>query len=233
VGSHDHCRFPGGVLNPQDTVTLSIIDADFEEGYIDIGVLNPSTRVNAYEFKVSGLQIMRVENLADPDIYPIMPSGSLDHVIGISYQDSSLFKANEVQPLCRIYYSELTDNFVCISEIIDIVNYHHEQTVTQIGDACVEYVPVSSLSNPWAEALQPKLFPNPFSRQARLVFNNPQGDVFRLEVLGADGRRWRAYEGITAEEVLIDGNGLPEGMYWYRLIGSRGYVSGKMSLQRQ
>jgi hypothetical protein len=232
VGSHDHCRFPAGVLNPGDTTTLSIIAADFEEGYIDIGILNPTTRINAYEFKVSGLQIMRVENLADPDIYPIMPSGGLDHVIGISYQDSSLFKANEVQPLCRIYYSELTDNFVCISEIIDIVNYHHEQTVAQIGDACVEYVPVNSLTNPLFEALQPKLFPNPFSQQARLVFQNPQGDVYRLEVLGADGRRWRAYEGITGEEVLIDGKGMPEGMYWYRLIGSQGYVSGKMSLQR-
>ena len=229
-GSHNHCKFPGGVLNATDTVSLSIMDVNFEEQYLDIGIFNNTTRVNAYEFQMSGLQIMQVENLAPDTIFPINPMGSLGHVIGISYQDSSIDKTSVIQPLCRIHFSEITDNFICISDIIDIVNKDHEQVVTIIEDGCVEYTPnrTTNLNN----AFEVQLFPNPFSRQTRLVFANPRQETFRLEVIGLNGQVLRHYEGITGNEVLIDGAGLPEGIYWYRLAGASGFATGKMSLQR-
>ncbi len=229
-GAHDHCNFPSGVLNTTDTVSLSIMDVDFEEGYIDIGIYNRTTRVNAYDFRMSGIQIMQVENLAPDSIYPINPMGSLGRVIGISYQDSTLEKTSEVQPLCRIHFSEITDNFICISEILDIVNKDQERVVALIENGCVEYTPsrTASLNN----AIGVQLFPNPFSRHTRLVFDNPRQESFRLEVAALNGQVLRRYEGLTGNEVLIDGAGLPEGIYWFRLSGAGGFATGKMSLLR-
>lgn len=229
-GTHNHCNFPSGVLNTTDTVSLSIMDVNFEEKYVDIGMYNYTTRVNAYEFRMSGIQIMQVENLAPDTIFPINPMGSLDHVIGISYQDSALYKTNEVQPLCRVHFSEITDNFICISEIIDIVNKDQEQVVTLIENGCVEYVPNGTTS--LGKNIGVQLFPNPFSRQTRLVFENPRREAFRLEVTGLNGQVLRRYDNITGSEVLIDGEGLPEGIYLYRLASARGYAAGKMCLQK-
>ena len=128
-GSHDHCNFPDGILNINDTVTLSILDANFEEQYIDIGIYNPTTRINAYQFKIEGMFIASVENLVPEDQYPITPMGMNNQVIGISYQDSMINKTSEVQPLCRIHYAGLTDSLICITEFVDAVNQNYEQTI--------------------------------------------------------------------------------------------------------
>lgn len=230
AGLHDHCSFPDGVFNGRDTVSLSIINANFDSSYIDIGIHNPWSRVNGYQFKMSGLNIMRVENLVDPAIYPMDPTGAGQQVLGLSYQDSLIRKNSEFAPLCRIYYTGTPDNFICIGEIIDIVNENHEQTFTRIVDGCVEYIINSS--NDYARQMQVQLFPNPFQQQTRLVFDNPDGKAFRLEVSALNGQRLRAYEHITGGEVVIDGAGLPEGIYWYKLVGDEGFVAGKMSVLR-
>jgi len=229
-GLHDHCNFPDGVFNSTDTVSLSIIGANFDSSYIDIGIHNPWSRVNGYQFKMSGLNIMRVENLVGPAMYPMDPMGNGQQVIGLCYEDSLIQKNSEFMPLCRIYYAGTPGNFICIDEIIDIVNENHEQVFTRIVDGCVEYV-VNTTSD-YARELQVQLFPNPFRQQTRLLFSNPAGEAFRLEVIALNGQRVGAYEHITGGEVAIDGSALPEGIYWYRLIGAEGFVAGKMSVQR-
>lgn len=229
-GAHDHCNFPKGVFNSSDTVELAIIGADFDSSFIDIGIHNPRSKVNGYQFKMSGLNIMRVENLVDQAAYPMDPQGNGQQVIGLSYEDSLIQKNSEFLPLCRIYYTGEPDNFICIDEIIDIVNENQEQTATRIVGGCVEYTPVSSTGE-LSRKLQVQLFPNPFRQQTRLVFDNPNGEIFRLEVTAINGQRVRTYEQITGGEVVIDGTNLPEGIYWYKLIGDDGFVAGKMSVQ--
>jgi len=228
-GAHDHCNFPGGVLNTNDTVTLSIIGADFEEQYIDIGIYNPSTRINAYQFKMEGLMITTVENLAPEVEFPIAPLGMNGQVIGISYQDSMIHKSSEVRPLCRIHYAELMDNFICISDIVDIVNQNHEQTVSLITDACVEYVPNNTIEV--SNQLECRLFPNPLTHSTRLVFSNSNQEVFQLEILTADGRVVESYSNLRGNEVEIDANGWASGLYWYRLRGAMGTATGKMVVE--
>ncbi|MCB0598145.1 MAG: T9SS type A sorting domain-containing protein [Lewinellaceae bacterium] len=230
-GVHNHCNFPSGVYNSNDTVSLSILEANFDSSYIDIGIHNPRSKVNGYQFKMSGLNIMRVDNLMDPAAYPMDPSGNGQQVIGLSYEDSLIQKNSEFVPLCRIYYAGEPENLICIDEIIDIVNENQEQTATRIAGGCVEYSPVSAAGD-LTRQLQAQLFPNPFRQQTRLVFDNPNGEVFRLEVAAMNGQRVRTYEGITGSEILIDGTALPEGIYWYKLIGNKGFAAGKMSVQR-
>lgn len=109
TNNHDHCDFPQGVTNPNDMVTLSIKEVNFEDQYIDIDVLNPDNAINAYQFTMSGVEIMTVENLVNPDMYPIAPSTvpGGDMVIGISYQDSTITKSTVERPLCRIHFLSL------------------------------------------------------------------------------------------------------------------------------
>ena len=118
-----------------------------------------------------------------------------------------------------------------VYHLVDIINQNQERTVTRIVGGCVEYSPVSSTDD-IARKLQVQLFPNPFRQQTRLVFDNPDGQVFRLEVAGMNGQLVRTYENIRGSEVVIDGAALPEGMYWYKLIGDAGFVAGKMSVLR-
>lgn len=229
-GAHDHCNFPGGVLNTTDTVTFSIIDANFDENYIDIGIFNPTTRVNAYQFIIDGVVITSIDNLIPEEEYPIEPLGMNGQVIGISYQDSMIFKASEMRPLCRVHFASMTDNLVCISEIIDVVNQNHEQTINQIVDGCVEYLPNSTVAID--HQLQCRLFPNPFDQSTRLNFSNPNQEEFRLEVLTVDGKVVQSYFNIRENEVIIDGSQLASGMYWYRLTGDAGFATGKMVINR-
>jgi hypothetical protein len=145
---HNHCNFPGGLLNPTDTVGLQILDVNFSEKYVDIGILNPTVRVLGYEFNLSGVNIWNVESLSNTEEYPVQPEYILggQKVIGLSYQDSTIRKYTQPTPICRIHYYQLTDSVICISEIDDIVSGAFEQTITRINGTCWEF-DVTGVSN--------------------------------------------------------------------------------------
>jgi hypothetical protein len=229
-GAHDHCNFPDGIFNYTDTVTFSIIDANFDEQYIDIGIYNPSTKINAYQFKIEGIVITTVENLVPETAYPIAPLGMNGQVIGISYQDSTIAKTSEVQPLCRVHYNALTSNLVCLTEVVEAINYNYEQTLTQITNPCVEFLPNSTLDVS-ERALACKLAPNPFTKEAVLSFNNPDQHTFQLDILTTNGQIIRSYENIRGEQVTIKSEQLPGGIYWYRLKGQDVLAVGKMVIE--
>lgn len=217
-GAHDHCNFPSGVLNPNDTVTLSILEANFEEQYIDVGMYNPSTNINAYQFKIEGLMITEVENLVADSIYPISPLGMSGQVIGISYQDSTIKKTPVVQPLCRIHYASLESNLVCLTEVVEAVNYNQEQTVTAIVDGCVEFMPPNGTTTATAPILKHQLLPNPTSGPARITFSNLRQAPYRIELLSTDGKPLLQYEGVRGQEQQLDTHLLPAGLYTYRIV---------------
>ncbi len=230
-GVHDHCNFPGGAENILDTVALSIIDANFDEQYIDIGIRNPSSYVTAYQFKMSGIRIAQVENLVDPAVFPIAPRNNIVEgmVIGISYQDSAVSKLAEVQPLCRIRYSQIDTGLVCIDQVIDVVDRNAHRVSAIIEDGCFEYN-VSGINQP-APAISVSLQPNPFDRSTLLRFANPDGAAYRLELMDAHGRLVRQYAGINTGELRIEREELSSGFYFFRLFGARGQAVGKMMVR--
>ncbi len=232
-GLHDHCTFPGGANNTLDTVALSIIGANFEEQYIDIGIRNPSSYVTAYQFQMSGLRIAQVENLADPAVFPIAPRSNITGgmVIGISYQDSAVAKMNERHPLCRIRYSSIDTGLVCIDRIVDIVDRNAHRVVSRIEDGCVEYS-VSSVESPPALAAIPvSVQPNPFDQSTLLRFANPEGNIYRLDLMDSHGRVVRRYSGIDSGEHRIERGELGSGLYFFRLYGPRGQAVGKVAIR--
>jgi hypothetical protein len=230
-GVHDHCNFPGGADNTLDTVTLSILQANFESNYIDIGIRNPATFVTAYQFKMSGIRIQHVENLVNPSVFPIAPRNNITEgmVIGISYQDSAITKSNIVQPLCRIYYSEIDPGLVCIDRVVDIVDRNAHRTSHRIEDGCVDYQ-ISGTFNT-LQSLSVSIQPNPFDQSTLLRFANPQGQDYNLEIRDIQGRLMRAWSKINSGTHLIERNDLPAGIYFYRLFGANGQALGRMVIR--
>ena len=132
------CDFGLEITNPNDTVSFGIYDWNMEEGYFDISILNPNNEVLGYQFKLGNevMSISNVENLISD--YPITPAFSYydNTILGVSLEDSLIQKNYDPIPLCRIYY-ELPlgfnidgGNFICIDEIIDVVNQDYENVIT-------------------------------------------------------------------------------------------------------
>ncbi|WP_170254506.1 lysyl oxidase family protein [Phaeodactylibacter luteus] len=230
-GAHDHCNFPAGLTNETDTTVLAIIGTNFEENYVDIGLYNNSARINAYQFEMSGLEIMSVESLVDPEEYPAAMYGAGQRVVGISYQDSTINKTNAIQPLCRVYFSQATADYICIEEATEVINYHQERTLTYLLNACVEYEAPVGLRNALRE-VPVSVAPNPFANETLLSFPNPNQEEFRLEILDAQGKIVQAIEGISGTQARVDGSQLPAGLYFFRLSSQTGMASGRLSVKR-
>ena len=133
-GAHNHCEWISEVTNQNQTTTLSIGEINTTDGYVDVFVLNPDNRIVGYEFEISGLEILSVENLYTTD-YTMTPQSTLGgtKVIGLSYSDESIAKNLAPAPMVRVYYSGLTGTEVCVSNITDIVNVEYHNTLTAIG----------------------------------------------------------------------------------------------------
>jgi Lysyl oxidase len=229
-GFHNHCDFPGGILNIFDTTTLSIIGFDFDEKYIDIGLKNPTCRVVAYQFKVDGLLLTSVTNLMNPAMYPInVEASNTGMVIGLSYQDSLIAKAQEFVPLCRLYFSQITASEICLSEIIDIVNHDYQQTITRIADGCLMVVSVEE--GGMVNNMRTTVEPNPFGDYTLLQFDNKQGNSFELSLTDVQGRVVRQYSDIRESIVKIERGELVSGVYWYRLSGKEGVGVGRFVVE--
>ena len=231
TGPHDHCRFPAGVTNVLDTVSLSILDANFEDNYIDIGIKNPSSYINAYQFKLNGLMVMEVENLVDESLYPITPYHNFNEtmVIGISYQDSVIQKSGEYQPLCRVHYAEMTNDTICLEQIIDVVNHNQERLITKIDSSCVVFS-VSNLKEV-NKHLQTQVIPNPFSQETQIQFSNPHRLNHQLDLMDSNGRLIRQYTDISGDYQIIKRENLSTGIYFYKLSNEKGFSVGKISIQ--
>jgi len=157
---HDHCSFPSGVVDIYDTVYLTLLGINYNDEYVDVGIKSSNEDITAYEFNVSGLSILNVDNMIDPNIYPIQPDFSIggQKIIGISYEDSVINRMNNYQHLCRINYFDLDGNDICLDTIIDIVNVNHHTTTTIIENGCLNVA--SNYSHENSESYF-KIIPNP------------------------------------------------------------------------
>jgi len=229
TNAHDHCDFPMGLTNPNDLVTLEIKGVNSTEKYIDIDVTNPDNAINAYQFTMSGVEIMSIQNMAASTMYPITPSTHPggNTVIGISYQDSLIIKSPIAQPLCRIHYSQITNDEICIASITSIVNQDYEQTTTAIGGTCSEVVGVA---NPLT-AIEANITPNPTKGDAILTYPNTTNETFTLKITDATGRLIRTHENLSGTQHTINHSDLTAGVYLYHLQSDTKTATGKLVVQ--
>jgi hypothetical protein len=211
--AHDHCVFPYGLTNIFDTVKLSIGAIDFENQTIDIHILNPTAKVVAYQFDMSGVSIGSVTNLIDPQQYPITPSAAVGggRVIGISYQDSLIERSNVAVPLCRINYLSINAPEVCISHVQSIVNGAYEEVIPRVVDGCVAAnVSVDELEN---GGIVMEVFPNPFSERATLRVTNRFSTPLQVHVMDITGKHISDLGTMTDGRMEISRSGMAPGVY--------------------
>ncbi len=220
VQGHNHstCAFPFGILNINDTITLSVSDINTTEKYFDVLIKNPTARVAAYQFKISGATIDHLTSLAAD--YNTSLYYSDDEILSISIQENTITKHNSPTELVRVYYTELTDNQVCISEIATIFNALHEETINVIGN-CSSII--NNTSEAFANMLDVKVVPNPFNQSARILFNNVKHENFTIQLIDFTGRLVRTYQNITDSELTIWRGNLPAGVYTCKVSTSNGW----------
>lgn len=227
-GIHNKCNFPmDNIVNVFDSVTFTIGDVNWDDSFIDVHVKNPYNRVVGYQFEMSGLQITSVVSIADPLEYPVNPSFLLGgtEVIGLSYQDSSLTKSIDFQPLCRIYFIN-PESEICIESITDVVNEQYERTLHSIVDGCR----ISTSVDEMALTKGYQVAPNPMKDQATVTFYNPNRDEYTFVLTDLTGREVFREAGISGTEVRVDRNGLPAGTYQFVLRGKVTHT-GRISMR--
>ena len=227
---HNHCNFPGGLYNSGDTVTLSILNVDFSEKFVDIGILNPDSRVTSYEFDMHGIHIWNVESLINPSEYSAQPDFVIggEKVISISYQDSTMLKYYEPTPLCRIHYYELTDNEICIDQIVDVVSGAFEQTATVIGGDCFQFDPTGMLNFDKSNFFD--LVPNPSSTSVSIDLSMSKAIDASIRILNAQGQLVYTQQVNDAEKqhISVNTSNLADGIYLVNVLTEKGLITKKL-----
>lgn len=231
-GPHDHCNFPAGLVNIFDTVALSIESVDFVNKYVDIAILNATREVLAYQFRLSGVNLLMAENLVDPVDFPVNLgiSTGTNQVIGLSMQDSSIDRSNVRQQLVRVYFTNTTGPEICIDSILSIVDKDYFEVVPRIDGGCVP-VPLVGLDPANTPTLGVQVAPNPFDQSTRFSFRNRGNATLRLELTDTYGRMVRLLENIQGESFLLNREDLPAGTYFYRISGTPGVQIGKVVIE--
>lgn len=223
--NHNHCNFPYGLTNIYDTVHLSIGAIDLEAQTIDIYIRNPTSKVVAYEFEMSGVVITSVTNLIDPNDYPIAPASIVggNKVIGISYLDSLVERYSTATPLCRINYFELNADEVCISNIVSVVNEVYEEVITEVeGDCVASHVGVDELAD---GGIDLSVFPNPFTDQTTLRIINRFNSPISATLTDITGKLVRDLGNITTDKVTLQRGDLVPGVYFIQVMDSKRVLS--------
>lgn len=116
---------------------FSIADTDLEHHFIDLSVYNPNCLMLAYEFKLHGLVVDSIKNLALGNYGPDIRWSSTGHVVGISSDENSLFKQLAPLNFLRVYFGSLTDTQICISNIVAVLNADYEEVHGKITNGCI------------------------------------------------------------------------------------------------
>jgi hypothetical protein len=213
--NNNNCQFPNSVTNPDQTVTLGYTEINSTDGYIDVYIKNPDNRVVGYEFNVFGIEIGDVENLIDNTTYPMTPRFAIGgtKVVGLSLVDSTIPKNLNPVPLVRIHYSQITDEDICVSGIVHVLNTLYEPVETTIAAPCATVAGIADL-----EEASFRLFPNPAVNEVTVQLKEAASAKTDIQILDAGGRVVSTVVlGQAQEQLIIPLKGLAPGFYQVKI----------------
>jgi hypothetical protein len=222
----NNCNFPNGIVNIFDTAYLSIGAVDFTNQYVDIYLRNPDNKVIAYEFTMSGIVIDSVQSLvANPNSN--YWSASTSKVLALSLNDSSVNRTNVATPLCRVYFSSINGNLICIESIQDIVSDAYQALIPRIEGPCFS---PSSIAVNQADYFELTVQPNPVKESTTFNLSRSDNSVYDIEIYDLMGRLVeKSY--ITENSYTFYRNQLAAGVYYYKVGNKANVKKGKIVLE--
>ncbi len=225
------CEFKGHLVNPFETVTVSLEAPNTLIDAIDISIKNPSSAVTGIELELAGLNIVYAEALGG--LQGQLKYNATGKLVWIGSMDATNDGVIDINPnsipRLRVYYNQIYANQACIDTIIAINNMRIEEVKTAIGIGCRTILTATILAE--AEKIDLRLSPNPFNQNTTLSFKNPTQQPCNLHIIDPTGRLVRTYKAITTDKITIDKNELSPGFYTYQLQHPKGDFIGKMIIE--
>lgn len=136
------CNWDVEFIDQNENVTLGLTNLNTAGQYFDVYIMNPQNEVVAFQIDLSSVAIQSIESLLPPATW----SAHLHRELGgntlavMSNYGSEIPMYSVPTPVLRVYYSSMTGNSVCISNIIDVINDLNHNTLTTYGE-CVSTTP--------------------------------------------------------------------------------------------
>jgi PKD repeat protein len=136
------CNWDPEFIDQSENVTLGLTNLNATEQYFDLYITNPQNQVVAFQVDLSGVSIQSIENLLPTTTWSahLHWENNGNTLAVMSNDNSEIPMYSTATPLIRVYYSTLSGNTVCISNIIDVINDLNHNTLTTYGN-CVNLVP--------------------------------------------------------------------------------------------
>ena len=227
---HTHCNLPSAIVtNPNDTAFLSITNINTTDKYFDVTIRNPLAYIYDYQFYVSGVNLAGALSIVAQEGYNVDLFNNLNGVIGLTPTETPLSRYTTATAFLRVYYTNITASEICLMPV-EVINTNYERVVVIVENNCLpayQFTGINTTAN--NNALQVAVVPNPFDKTAILHFNNPKQQAYQLTITNTNGQVVRTYNQITTNQVLINKNELPAGIYIYHLTGKETQI-GKLIL---
>lgn len=227
-GQHDHCRFPGGIINPMDTAVFKISAIDYVNQTFDIAMRNATTEVLGLQLQLSGAVVSGVQSLVPSTQYQATPEfNATGGIIFLSYVDSSINKSNAFTPILRVSYSSTTASQICIASVKDVVNTKYEETQHRIENGCVSATVLNR--DDAFQQLGVAVYPNPFDNYTRMEFPFEVQVGVTVRLVDVAGKVVRTYEQVRGRALIIERGALVPGLYFFEVQGE-GMAKGKLMI---
>lgn len=228
---HEHCDFPSGIYNGDERASLSIMNVDWEAGFVDVGIVNSQSDIIGYQFQLSGVQIASVTSLVDDELYDLVLRASVANgtILGLSFHDKTIAKSNELQPLLRVEVLNFESDTVCIKTINEIINQRYEQINKQILGSCA--VNMTSNTNDWSLDVFVEAAPNPFTDAVELRFSDFASRHLSLKILDVNGKLVADYPSIPLSNMMLNTSTFAKGVYFYQLTDGEKVKFGKLGMK--
>ncbi len=165
-----------------------------------------------------GKQDISIESLTDPNMFNCTVGFNpfTNSIFGLGEFQDKIENSAVGQPLCRIYFSQIISNTICIEGITDIVNALRSRTANYIYGNCVDATLFSvGEINPISGTLS--IAPNPATDMATISLSKFATQPKQLVVRDETGRIVRLIQVVQGNHTILEDFGdLPRGVYTIR-----------------
>ncbi len=136
------CNYDNEFLNQSESATLGLTNLNTTLGYVDVYITNAQNEIKALQFEMSGVVISSVVNLLPTSTWNahLHKENGGNAVCAVSEGNTEIPINVGQTPIIRVYYSSLTSNSICISNIVDILNDLHHNILANYGN-CQSVLP--------------------------------------------------------------------------------------------